>query len=267
MSSSIFQDGICNPMATHAAPASRRIIAQGTYETVSMLKNAEQLMLLLAFPVMALCTLRFTGILDTWASAHSISRIDATLPGVLALSVMSTAFSGQGIATGFDRRYGVLRFLSTTPLGRGGLIAGKLLAVVLVLMVQVVVICSVAFILGWQPDVAAVLASLPTLLLGATAFTSLGLLIAGTVRAEATLAIVNMAWVILAGAGGILIPGSYLPGPLSWFTQLLPSGALGEALRAQFIAGNFSPTSHLILLLWALVAAALASKYFKWSAS
>lgn len=254
-------------MATQAAPVTRRVLAQGLYETRAMLKNGEQLLLLLGFPIGALLFLHFTGILDAWADAYSVTRLDAAVPGVLALSVMSTAFSGQGIATGFDRRYGVLRFLSTTPLGRLGLITGKLIAVLLVLIVQIIVICTVACILGWTLNVIAVLAALPTLILGAAAFTALGLLIAGTVRAEATLAIVNMAWVILAGAGGILFPGSYLPGALAWITHFLPSGALGEALRAHFIAGNFSLLPHLVLILWTLIIGALANKYFKWSAS
>lgn len=253
-------------MSNFAASPSSRIIAQGAYETKAMLKNGEQLMLLIAFPLMALVALRYTGILDSWAHAHNVERFDVAVPGVLALCVMSTALSGQGIATGFDRRYGVLRFLSTTPLGRGGLMAGKVLAVVMVMIVQFVIILVTALLLGWSPNITGLFMSIPTLLLGAAAFTSLGLLIAGTVRAEATLAIVNMAWVILAGVGGVLIPSSYLPAFLEWIPNVLPSGALGEALRAELMLTRFELLPHIILLLWTLVVGAIALKKFKWSA-
>lgn len=189
-----------------AASAFQRVLAQGQYETLAMLKNGEQLMLNIAFPVMALFAMRYTSFLDSYGQDMGSTRINVAVPGILALCVISTALSGQGIATGFDRRYGVLRFLSTTPLGRHGLMLGKILAVLAMLAIQLVLVSIVGFGLGWRPDIFQMYRSLSTLLLGAAAFTALGLLIAGTVRAEATLAIVNIAWVILAGAGGVLIP-------------------------------------------------------------
>ena len=133
-----------------AASSFQRILAQGKYETLAMLKNGEQLMLNIAFPVMALFGLRYTSFLDSYADALNTTRINVAVPGVLALCVVSTALSGQGIATGFDRRYGVLRFLSTTPLGRNGLIIGKVLAVITVIAIQFIMVTIVGFGLGWS---------------------------------------------------------------------------------------------------------------------
>ncbi|WP_237222801.1 ABC transporter permease [Rothia nasimurium] len=249
-----------------AAPALTRVLAQGKFETIAMLKNGEQLMLNIAFPIMGLLALAYTGFLDPWANRYGVSRVDIAVPGVLALCVLSTALSGQGIATGFDRRYGVLRFISTTPLGKGGLIAGKVLAVLAVLLIQYLLVGALGQLLGWTATVPGVLMSLPTLLLGAACFTSLGLLIAGTVRAEATLAIVNMAWVLLAAAGGILIPTDRYPTWLSPIIDLLPSAALGNALRGDYIYHSFLLLPHLILLVATVLFAALATRFFKWSA-
>ncbi|WP_237212039.1 ABC transporter permease [Rothia nasimurium] len=249
-----------------AAPALTRVLAQGKFETIAMLKNGEQLMLNIAFPIMGLLALAYTGFLDPWANRYGVSRVDIAVPGVLALCVLSTALSGQGIATGFDRRYGVLRFISTTPLGKGGLIAGKVLAVLAVLLIQYLLVGALGQLLGWTATVPGVLMSLPTLLLGAACFTSLGLLIAGTVRAEATLAIVNMAWVLLAAAGGILIPTDRYPTWLSPIIDLLPSAALGNALRGDYIYHSFLLLPHLILLVGTVLFAALATRFFKWSA-
>ncbi|WP_237185614.1 ABC transporter permease [Rothia nasimurium] len=249
-----------------AAPALTRVLAQGKFETIAMLKNGEQLMLNIAFPIMGLLALAYTSFLDPWANRYGVSRVDIAVPGVLALCVLSTALSGQGIATGFDRRYGVLRFISTTPLGKGGLIAGKVLAVLAVLLIQYLLVGALGQLLGWTATVPGVLMSLPTLLLGAACFTSLGLLIAGTVRAEATLAIVNMAWVLLAAAGGILIPTDRYPTWLSPIIDLLPSAALGNALRGDYIYHSFLLLPHLILLIATVLFAALATRFFKWSA-
>lgn len=251
---------------TYAASSSRRIAAQARYEFVTMLRNGEQLMLNIAFPVMGLLALKYTGFIDGYAASIGTTRMNAAVPGVLALCVLSTALSGQGIATGFDRRYGVLRFLSTTPLGKSGLIAGKIAAVLGVIAIQFLVVGSLGFALGWRPSLTGLVMALPTVILGTAAFTALGLLIAGTVRAEATLAIVNMAWVILAAVGGTLIPGSRLPGVFSTVVGLLPSGALGNALRAEMLHHQFLIAPHLIIVAWAALCAGLAIKYFKWSA-
>ncbi|MDO4251811.1 MAG: ABC transporter permease [Rothia sp. (in: high G+C Gram-positive bacteria)] len=254
-----------NVEADRAAPVLKRLVAQGRYELVAMLKNAEQLMLNIAFPVMALFAMVWTSFIDSYAQEINSSRVDAAVPGVLALCLISTALSGQGIATGFDRRYGVLRFLSTTPLGQTGLILGKILAVLAVLMLQFLVIGSAALLLGWRPNFISILLSIPTMLLGAAAFTALGLLIAGTVRAEATLAIVNMAWVLLAAGGGTLLPVSHYPAPLEQLASILPSGALGTAFRAEFSSQEFMMGPHLILMIWTLACGLLARRYFKWS--
>ncbi|EHB87885.1 hypothetical protein HMPREF0737_01008 [Rothia mucilaginosa M508] len=242
-----------------------RVIEQGRYETMAMLRNGEQLMLNIIFPVMALIALRFTGLIDEYANSVGVSRMDAAVPGVLALCVISTALSGQGIATGFDRRYGVLRFLATTPLGRNGLIMGKCIAVLVVVAIQFTLVAVLGYGLGWRPDAIAVSRSIITMIMGAGAFTALGLLIAGTVRAEATLAIVNIAWVILAGAGGVVFPLKSFP---DWYAGVVawsPSAALGDALRGNFIQHQWLADPHWVLIVWTVVIGFIASRKFKWS--
>jgi len=242
-----------------------RVIEQGRYETMAMLRNGEQLMLNIIFPIMALIALRFTGLIDEYANSVGVSRMDAAVPGVLALCVISTALSGQGIATGFDRRYGVLRFLATTPLGRNGLIMGKCIAVLVVVAIQFTLVAVLGYGLGWRPDAIAVSRSIITMLMGAGAFTALGLLIAGTVRAEATLAIVNIAWVILAGAGGVVFPLKSFP---DWYAGVVawsPSAALGDALRGNFIQHQWLADPHWVIIVWTVVIGFIASRKFKWS--
>ncbi|MDO5744024.1 MAG: ABC transporter permease [Micrococcaceae bacterium] len=247
--------------ASNAVGTLRRIGLQGRYETLAMIRNGEQLVIAVVLPLMALFGLVFTDLLKDVAERP----IDAATPGVLALCVVSTAFTGQGIATGFDRRYGVLRLLSTTPLGRTGLIYGKVIAVLSVLAMQVIVIGGVALLLGWRPAGAGIPWAIAVLALGAASFTALGLLIAGTVRPEATLAITNLAWVLLAGAGGVLFPAASTPAFLHPVINLLPSAALGDSLRETLIFGTVSGPALLILLAWTLIAGFAATRWFKWN--
>ncbi|WP_434994409.1 ABC transporter permease [Arthrobacter sp. Ld5] len=244
-----------------AAPLPARVLRHGAYEALAMLRNGEQLVLAIVLPLLALTALVLTPLLD----AYGPSRIDVAAPGVLALCTMSTAFTGQGIATGFDRRYGVLRFLSTTPLGRSGLILGKAVAVAVVLAVQLVVIGGAALLMGWTPDPAGILPAALLLLLGSAAFTALGLLVAGTLRPEATLAVTNLVWILLAAAGGVIIPAASLPAAAEPFVSVLPSAALGDGLRSALLDGVFDPIACLVLLAWAVVASLAAIRWFKWS--
>lgn len=251
--------------SSNAASLLKRIAAQGGYEAGMMLRNGEQLLLAIILPLLAMIGLVLTPLID----GVSDTRINAVAPGVLALCVVSTAFTGQGITTGFDRRYGVLRFLATTPLGKAGLIAGKALAVLLVVAIQVVVLGAAALIMGWQPfahgDPGSIIATaIVFILVGVLTFTALGLLIAGSVRPEATLAITNLVWVLLAAVGGLLMPVRHLGGIWGPILEFLPSAALGDGLRSAFYHGEFNGIALLSLIIWGALATLGASRWFKW---
>ena len=190
-------------------------------------------------------------------------RIDVVAPGVLALAVMSTAFTGQAIGTGFDRRHGVLRLLATTPFGRSGLLLGRILALLLVQVVQVVVLGGTAVALGWRPERVGLVWAVPMIAVGTAAFVALGLLLAGTLRAEAVLAGANLAWVLLLAGGGVVVPSSTMG---SWgdIARLLPSGALGDGLRAGLADGRLDGVALLVLGVWAGLGATAVARFFRW---
>lgn len=244
------------------APALRRVVAQTSFEARAILRNGEQLLVTIIVPVLVLVGLtKVTGIdLDTGGA----SRIDFLTPGILALAVMTTSFTSQAIASSFDRRNGVLRLLSTTPLGRGGLLAGKVLGVLVVEIVQVAVIGLTAVVLGWRPVPAGIPLALVAVVLGTAAFTSLALLVAGTLRAEAVLAVANLLLLVLAVAGGVVIPASQLPGPMAHVALLLPSGALGEAMRETLLHGVLPGWSVVVLVGWTAALGWGASRLFRW---
>jgi ABC-2 type transport system permease protein len=242
-----------------ASEPMRRIQAQARFDVVSMLRNGEQLLLTVILPLLVLIGLARSNVVDLGDGA----RIDLATPGVLALALISTAFTGQAIATGFDRRAGLLRLLGTTPLGRSGLIAGRVVAVLTMQAGQVLLLGAAAWLLGWRPDAAGVAPAVLAAVLGTATFVSLGLLLAGTLRAEAVLAVANLIWVLLLAGGGVVLAGDRL-GPLGPVVRWLPSGALGDALRAALARGAWPGHDLLVLLVWAAVAAAATARWFRW---
>ncbi len=249
--------------APGAAPLVRQVLAQAAMETRLMVRNGEQLLLAVVIPVMALVGGTLAARRLDLDLAHR--PIDVLAPGVLALAVMSTAFTSLAIATGFERRYGLLKRLGASPLPRTGLLLGKVLALLLVEIMQGVVIVAVALALGWEPagGLLPVVAALVAALLGTAAFAGLGLAVAGTLRAEATLAAANLIYLLLMMGGGIVLPRDTY-GPAEELLQVLPSAALGDAMRSAFLDGQFNATALAVILVWAAGGAALAGRFFKW---
>lgn len=247
------------PELSRPAPTARRIAAHGLYETRNVLRNGEQLLVSLILPLLVLIGAHR---LDLALSEEALPSIDVITPGVLALAVMASAFTGQGIATGFERQYGVLAYLSTTPLGPAGLILGKALAVLCVVAIQAVVLGGAGLAMGWAPEPSGLIWLAVAMVLGAGAFTALGLLLAGTVRAEATLALTNVLWVLMGAAGGTVFPLNHEgAGAL---LLLLPSAALGEGIRTAALEGDPALLPMIILAGWATLAILAARRWFNW---
>ena len=236
-----------------AAPSLTRVLAQGRFETLAVLRNGEQLLVTLIIPVVALIALGRSSFVDIGVGAAA--RIDVVTPGILGLAVMAGSMTSQAIATAFDRRNGVLRLLATTPLGRGGLLAGKAVAVLAVAAVQVIAVGVVGLVLGWRPAPAGIATAVLALLLGVAAFTALALLLAGA----------NLLLVLLAVVGGVVLPVSDLPGWWADIAVWLPPGALGEALRTALVDGGFPAVHLLVLAGWTLLLGAGVRRWFRWS--
>jgi ABC-2 type transport system permease protein len=250
--------------APGAAPLRRMIAAQAAQELRQLLRNGEQVMLMLVIPLLLLAAFSLG---DLVSLDVRISRVDFLTPGVIALAIMSTAFTSQAIATGFERRYGVLKRLGATPLSRGGLIAAKTGCVVIAELGQAAVIMAVAAGLGWSPGASpAAVVTVPLLMaLGTAAFSGFALLMAGTLRAEATLAGANLIYVVLLGIGGVVFPLAKFPAGARPLLRLLPTGALSTALRDVLAYHAGLPAAETIALaVWAAAGIALAARCFRW---
>jgi len=246
-----------------AAPLGDQIRTQTRMEARLLLRNGEQVLLALVIPLVVLVG----GVVaaDRIGLEPGTSAVDILTPGVLALAVMSTSFTSLAIATGFERRYGVLKRLGASPLPRAGLLAGKVGALLLVELLQVVVIAATALLLGWSPafTVGGLVGLTACVVLGTAAFASLGLLLAGTLRAEATLAAANLVYVLLLVGGAVVLPASSYGG-VGDVVALLPSGALGEGMRSALADGDLPALPLSILAVWAGIGTVATSRTFKW---
>jgi ABC-2 type transport system permease protein len=235
------------------------VLAQTRVELVLSLRRAESLLVSFFVPI---------GILVFFAKVDAVNTtlrrpVDFLVPGVLALAVMSTAMVSLGIATGFERRYGVLKRLGSTPLSRGGLLAAKTIDVLLIEIVQAAAIVGTGLALGWDAEHGVLLAML-WLVVGTIAFAGIGLLLAGTLRAEANLALANALFLILLFLGGMAYPLGKLPDVLESFARVLPAAALAESVRAALRGSGVRWDSAGVLIGWAVVAPALAARFFRW---
>ncbi len=246
--------------AAGAAPTGRMLRAQAAMEFRLLLRNGEQVGLTFVIPLLLLVFFN----LPLLYSLPTPRRIDFVVPSIVTLAVMSASFTGLAIGTGFERKYAVLKRLGATALPRSVLLGGKTLAVLLLEVVQVVLICALGLALAWHPH-GDPLTALLLIVLGTAAFGGLGLLLAGTLRAEVTLAAANLVWLVLLFAGGIAIPLSKYPTGVRDVLQLLPSAALSDGLHEVLQdSAQFPVRAVLTLVVWAAVALPAAARWFRW---
>lgn len=254
-------DAIRFPAGTFA-PAPRQastgqmVLAQGRIETRLFLRHGEQQMLSLIIPFALLIVLARVPILDT------DRPLDQALPVMLAIAAMSSGFTGQAIALAFDRRYGALQRTGASGVPAWAIIVGKAIAVVNMALIQTVVLGVTALVLGWRPEALGIGLAVLTLVLGVATFSSLGLLMGGTLSSELVLALANLIWVVLTGVVGWVMVSQGLA-DAGWF-NLIPSVALAAGLSISF-AGSIPWLQLGILVVWLLAASAAASRWFRFA--
>jgi ABC-2 type transport system permease protein len=234
--------------------------AQTRVELTLTARRGESVLLTIGIPVLLLLFFSVVDVLPTGTD----DPVDFLAPGILALAVMSTAMVGLGIATGFERQYGVLKRLGATPLGRPALLAAKTTGVVLVEVVQFALLIGLALLLGWRSGTGWP-AAIVAVILGTIAFAGIGLTMAGTLRGEVNLAAANGLYLVLLLLGGMIIPIDELPAGLQVVARALPAGALSDALHGSLTAGGSVPARAWIVLVgWAVAAPVVAAVTFRW---
>jgi ABC-2 type transport system permease protein len=247
------------PRSTGSTPLRRAILAQTAMELRLTARRGENVLVTIIIPAAVLLFFGSVPVIDTGTG------LDGLLAGVLALAVIATSLVNLGIATAYERAYGVLKRLGGTPLPRGGLVAAKIGSVAVVEAVQVVLLVAIALGMGWRPAPGAEpLPVLVALVLGTFAFAGMGLAMAGALRAEATLALANALFLAFLLLGGVVVPVDRLPGPVATISDLLPAAALSQALAGALGSGADITGALAVLAGWAVAMTGLAATTFRW---
>ena len=247
--------------SSKAAPAAKQILQQVKFELLLTARRGENILVTLILPVLLL--IFFTS-LNIAPVAHG-KAVNFLLPGILAAAIIAAGMVNLGIATAYERYYGVLKRLGSSPLSRSSLIIAKIISILILEVVQVIVLVGVAILLyGWQPA-GSVLLTLLTIALGTVTFASFGLAMAGALRAEATLAGANALFLVFLLIGGGILPLEHLPPFLANIAQVLPAAPLALALQATMNDGSAFPVTQLLTLaIWAIIILIVAIRTFKW---
>jgi ABC-2 type transport system permease protein len=261
MSAVVAKDMVRPSLAEQARPFARKVLAQTQAELLLTMRRGESVLITIIVPAVLLVFFASLNVVP----AHAGKPIDSLLPGILGLAIMSTGMVSLGIATAYERYYGVLKRLGSSPLPRSGLLVAKSLSVLGLEVLQAVLLIALAMVFyGWRPT-GSFWAALLVFLVGSACFAGLGMLMAGALRAEATLAGANALYLLFIMIGGGILPVDHLPGWLQPVANLLPAGALTESLRGAMLPGGTVPLTALALLAgWAVVFLAVAARTFKW---
>jgi len=250
-----------HPVSPKAASLSRQVLAQTQVELLLTLRRGESVLITLIVPVLLLIFFASLNIVPTTNGP----AVNFLLPGMLALAVMATGMVSLGIATAYERYYGVLKRLGGSPLPHSGLIIAKVISVLVLELIQAIILVGVAAIFyGWRPAGVPLLALL-VMILGTVTFAAMGLAMAGALRAEVTLAGANGLYLLFLLLGGGILPLEHLPGSLAAVAQFLPAATLTAALRAAMTGRTAFPGfALLVLVAWTVLILFVAIKTFQW---
>ncbi|MCV7226851.1 ABC transporter permease [Mycolicibacterium komossense] len=258
MSEALFPPGTFTP-DPRPSTVQKMLAAQFGLELKLLLRNGEQLLLTMFIPITLLIGLTLLPL-----GSFGDHRAATFVPAIMALAVISTAFTGQAIAVAFDRRYGALKRLGATALPVWGIIAGKSLAVIAVVFLQAIVLGVIGVALGWRPEPVGLLLGAVVIALGTAGFAALGLLLGGTLKAEIVLAVANLLWFVFAGLGALTLETGAVPTAIRWVARLTPSGALTEAL-SQAVTMSLDWFGLAVLAVWGVIAAVCALRWFRFT--
>jgi ABC-2 type transport system permease protein len=143
------------------------------------------------------------------------------------------------------------------------MIAGKSVAVCIVVVLQAGLLGVIGFALGWRPTVPGLALGAAVIALGTVMFAAMGILLGGTLKAEIVLALANILWFVMLAFGSLVLL-SRLPHAAQLLVRIVPSGALAHALE-NAVTGVVDWFGLVVLTCWAIILARLATRLFRFT--
>ncbi len=194
--------------------------------------------------------------------------MDFLVPGLLGMNLMGTGMWGVGFSLVVARNGNLLKRLVAAPAKRSQLLGAQLASRLIFLVPEAGALLLFAWLLLGVPMRGSLAVLGAVSLLGALAFTGLGLLTAARPRTiEGVSGLMNLVMVPMWVFSGIFFSTERFPAAVQPFVQALPLTALNDALRAVMLdgAGLVAMAPELaILALWGGASFVIALRIFRW---
>jgi len=194
--------------------------------------------------------------------------VDFLVPGLLGMNLMGTGMWGVGFSLVVARNGNLLKRLVAAPARRSHVLGAQLLSRLVFLVPEAGALILFACLLLGVPMRGSLVTLGVVALLGALAFTGMGLLTAARPRTiEGVSGIMNLVMVPMWVFSGIFFSTERFPAAIQPFVQALPLTALNDALRAVMLdgAGLAATAPELLnLTIWGVLSFAIALKVFRW---
>jgi len=205
--------------------------------------------------------------LDTRVRAGS-RYIDFLIPGLIGLNLLGTGMWGIGFPIATARQQKLLRRMLATPMRRSDYLLSHMLARLVWLVMEVVAVLGFGMLVFHVEVRGSWLAFALVNLLGALAFSALGLLVASRARTiEAVSGLMNVAMLPMWLLSGCFFSADRFPNAMQWFVQALPLTAVNNALRAIMNEGAGLAAVSVpigIIVAWGVVSFFASLAVFRW---
>jgi ABC-type multidrug transport system permease subunit len=195
--------------------------------------------------------------------------IDFLVPGLVGMSLMGGGLWGVGFVTVDMRIRKVLKRFLATPMRKTDFLFGILCSRLLFLVPEILVLLLFARLAFDVVIQGSLLVIAGLILLGALAFSGIGLLVASRAKTlEAVSGLMNLVMLPMWVLSGIFFSSERFPEAMQPFIKVLPLTPLNDALRAVTLEGT--PLVELwpqvaILTAWAVGSFVLALRWFRWN--
>lgn len=249
--------------------AATQLSSQARFDLLAFRRNPAATFFTLVLPLVFLVL--FTSIFGNETMANGTRVAVFYVPGILALSVVSTTMINIAISMVTKREMGILKRVRGTPLRPWVFVASQIVASILLMILLTVLVCLIGWILfGVSLRVAGLPTLILTLVIGSAAFCALGLALTVIIPSvDAAPAITNAIALPLYFISDIFIQGDVVPSWVQNVGNLFPIRHLNLALLESFdplVEGTSWPWGHwAVIIAWGAVGAVVAALRFRWS--
>ena len=210
-------------------------------ELKKLIRQPANLFMNLLFP--AVLTIVF---LFAFSDPEMGMDINSLVPGLIVYAVI---FMIMTIAQSFssERKEGLLKRLSTTPMTSAEFMGSRIIAHMVISIVQVVVVIALAYLLGFRPNsgIEGILIALPAVALFALSAVGLGLITATVAKTPEAATGISFIFILPQMFFGTFVPITDTTKPIA---QFIPSYYIVDALQS-ILEGNWINTNTVVDLI------------------